>query len=153
MNLFVYGLLFLMIGFWGMEMFSWFVHKYVMHGLLWRIHKTHHTKTKGFFELNDVFSLFFGSVAVLLIILGFENLDYRFWIGSGITLYGFTYFILHDVLIHRRVRVKSKPAGSYLEAISKAHRDHHKTRERDGSVSFGLLIVPVKYFRRKRSRV
>ncbi len=149
MNVFVYSVLFLMIGFWGMELFSWFVHKYIMHGLLWRIHKTHHTKTNGFFELNDVFSFLFGTVAVILIILGLENFDFRFWIGSGITFYGFTYFILHDVLIHRRIKVNSKPAGHYLEAISKAHRDHHKTRHRDGSVSFGLLIVPTKYFRKK----
>lgn len=149
MNVFVQAFAFLMLGFWGMELFSWFIHKYIMHGWLWSIHKTHHTKTKGFFELNDVFSLLFGSGAVILIFLGVNNLDFRFWIGLGITLYGFTYFILHDVFIHRRVKVKKKPGGYYLEAISKAHRDHHKSRERDGSVSFGLLLVPVRYFRKK----
>jgi len=149
MNAFVYSVTYLMIGFWGMEIFSWFIHKYIMHGILWKIHRTHHTKTKGFFELNDVFSLLFGTTAVVLIILGLSTLNYQFWIGLGITLYGFTYFVLHDILIHRRMKVKQKPEGSYLEAISKAHRDHHKTRERDGSVSFGLLIVPFKYFKKK----
>jgi beta-carotene 3-hydroxylase len=152
MDVFGYGITFILIGFWGMELFSWFIHKYIMHGILWKIHKTHHTKTKGFFELNDVFSLLFGTTAVILIILGLNTLNYLFWIGFGITLYGFTYFVLHDILIHKRMKVKQKPEGSYLEAISKAHRDHHKTKERDGSVSFGLLIVPFKYFKRKNMR-
>jgi len=149
MNLIVSSFLYLLVGFVGMEIFSWFIHKYIMHGLLWKIHRTHHTKTHGFFELNDIFSLIFGSTAIVLIILGFENLDYRFWIGVGISLYGFSYFILHDVLIHRRLKFLKRPANSYLDAISKAHRDHHKSRERDGSVSFGLLIVPKKYYIKK----
>lgn len=152
MNVVALNLLFLALGFIGMEIFSWFIHKYIMHGLLWKIHKTHHTKTKGFFELNDIFSFIFGSIAVILIILGLNNLDYRFWIGTGISLYGFSYFILHDVLIHRRLKFLKKPANNYLDAISKAHRDHHKTRERDGSVSFGLLLVPKKYFRNSKKR-
>ena len=143
------SLFFLIAGFLGMEIFSWFIHKYIMHGLLWKIHRTHHSKTHGFFELNDVFSLFFGSVAIILIILGFGGLDYRFWLGCGITFYGLSYFVLHDIFIHRRLKVLKKPSGRYLEAISKAHRDHHKSRGRDGSVSFGLLIVPYKYFRKK----
>ena len=80
------GVFVLIIAFAGMELFSWVVHKYIMHGFLWNIHKTHHRPGKGFFELNDVFSFLFGSIAVLLMILGMESLDYRFWIGGGITL-------------------------------------------------------------------
>nr|WKN35804.1 sterol desaturase family protein [Tunicatimonas sp. TK19036] len=138
----------LALGFAGMEIFSWAFHKYIMHGVLWSIHKTHHQKNEGSFELNDVFSIFFGSVAVVLIILGLEKMDYRFWIGCGITLYGFVYFILHDILIHRRMRKWKRPAGYYLNALTRAHRDHHKTDKRDGSVSFGLLWVPRRYFRK-----
>lgn len=150
MDVFIYSTVFLLVGFIGMELFSWFFHKHIMHGWLWNIHKTHHTKTKGFFELNDIFSLIFGSSAIVLILLGLANFDYRFWIGVGISLYGFSYFILHDVFIHRRLKFMKKPTNSYLDAISKAHQDHHKTRKRDGSVSFGLLLVPKKYFRKNR---
>lgn len=150
MNVFLNTTFFLFIGFMGMEFFSWFFHKYVMHGVLWNIHKTHHTKTKGIFELNDIFSLIFGATAVVLIFLGVSDLDYRFWLGCGITLYGFAYFILHDVIIHRRFKILKRPSLSYLDAITKAHRDHHKTRERDGSVSFGLLLVPFRYFKEKQ---
>ncbi|MEM6843936.1 MAG: sterol desaturase family protein [Bacteroidota bacterium] len=145
------GLFLLIIGFLGMEFFSWAIHKYLMHGALWSIHKTHHRKQSGYFELNDLFSLFFGSVAALLIILGLKNFDYRFWIGCGITLYGFVYFVLHDVLIHRRVKKWKRPAEYYLDSITQAHRAHHKSDQRDDSVSFGLLVVPRRYFRFNRN--
>ncbi|MEM9671748.1 MAG: sterol desaturase family protein [Bacteroidota bacterium] len=138
-----------LVGFLGMEIFSWAFHKYVMHGALWSIHKTHHQKQHGYFELNDVFSLFFGSIAVVLIILGLENFDYRFWIGLGITLYGFVYFILHDILIHRRMKKLKRPSNHYLDGIARAHRAHHKSDRRDDSVSFGLLLVPRRYFRKQ----
>jgi beta-carotene 3-hydroxylase len=138
-----------LVGFLGMEIFSWAFHKYVMHGALWSIHKTHHQKQQGYFELNDVFSLFFGSIAIVLIVLGLKNFDYRLWIGLGITLYGFVYFILHDILIHRRMKKLKRPSNQYLDGIARAHRDHHKTDKRDDSVSFGLLLVPRRYFKKK----
>ncbi len=141
------GVLWLLVGFGLMEAFSWCIHKYVMHGVLWKIHKTHHQHGKGIFELNDLFTLLFGGIAVVLILLGVSQWDYRFWIGCGISFYGMVYFILHDVLIHKRLKWLGRPKSNYLKAIAKAHRDHHKTRECDGAVSFGLLIVPKKYFR------
>ena len=137
---------FVLAGFLGMEVCSWVIHKYVMHGPLWVIHKTHHHKNNGIFELNDIFSLFFGSIAIILIIFGLPNLDYRCWLGCGISLYGFSYFILHDILIHHRIKLHSKPKNGYLTAIAKAHRDHHKTEQRKEAVCFGLLWIPGKYF-------
>lgn len=39
-----------------MEFVAWFTHKYIMHGLLWILHKDHHHKeSNGFFEHNDFF--------------------------------------------------------------------------------------------------
>lgn len=134
------------VGFVLMESFSWAIHKYLMHGVLWKIHKTHHTHTKGFFELNDVFTLIFGSSAIVLIFLGVENFDYRFWIGCGISLYGMSYFVLHDVLIHRRLSWFGKPKNKYLRAIREAHIAHHKT-QKNNSVSFGLFVVPRKFWK------
>ena len=141
------GILIAIAIFIGMEAFSWAFHKYVMHGLLWNIHKTHHVHTKGLFELNDVFSLLFGTVAVILIVLGANSLDYRFWIGIGISSYGLAYFILHDMLIHKRIKGLKKARKGYLRAITIAHRDHHKSRKKSDGVSFGLFVVPRKYFR------
>ena len=134
------------MGFGLMELFSWAIHKYLMHGVLWNIHKTHHTHTKGFFELNDLFTLIFGGSAIALIFLGIDQFDYRFWIGCGISLYGVSYFVLHDVLIHKRLRWFEKPKNKYLKAITEAHKAHHRTQKED-SVSFGLFVVPKKYWK------
>jgi beta-carotene 3-hydroxylase len=88
------SIIYIALGFAAMEFSGWFIHKYVMHGPLWMIHKTHHQHSKSFFEWNDLFSLLFGSIAVLLIFLGVETLDYRFWMGIGISLYGALYIDL-----------------------------------------------------------
>ena len=108
------SIIYIALGFAAMEFSGWFIHKYVMHGPLWMIHKTHHQHSKSFFELNDLFSLLFGSIAVILIFLGVETLDYRFWMGIGISLYGALYFVLHDVLVHRRLTWFGKPKHPVL---------------------------------------
>lgn len=142
------AVLFILIGFAIMEFSGWFIHKYIMHGPLWNIHKTHHEPSKSFFELNDLFSLLFGSIAVTLTFLGVDNLDYRFWIGIGISLYGVLYFIIHDVLVHRRAKWFDRPKNSFLLGIFRAHQAHHATNKKHDAVSFGLFIVPKKYFKR-----
>lgn len=144
----MYAVLFILAGFAIMEFSGWFIHKYIMHGPLWRIHKTHHEPSKNLFELNDLFSLLFGSIAIALIFLGVENLDYRFWMGIGISLYGVLYFIIHDVLVHRRAKWFERPKNSFLLGIFKAHQAHHATNKKNDAVSFGLFIVPKKYFKR-----
>ena len=141
------AVLWTLTGFTLMEVFSWCIHKYLMHGVLWKIHKTHHQHTKGYFELNDLFTLIFGGSAVVLIFLGVENLDYRLWMGCGITLYGVLYFVLHDVLIHKRFNLLGRPKSKYLKAITKAHRAHHKSKEKEDAISFGLFVVPKRFYK------
>lgn len=141
---------FILLGFLVMEFSGWFIHKYLMHGPLWMIHKTHHEPSKSFFELNDLFSLLFGSVAIILIFVGIEDLDYRFWMGIGISLYGILYFFLHDVLVHRRLKWFDRPKNSFLKGIFRAHQAHHRTNQKDDAVSFGLFVVPKEYFKEKK---
>ncbi|MFT4856843.1 MAG: beta-carotene 3-hydroxylase [Algoriphagus sp.] len=138
---------FITLGFILMEVFGWAIHKYIMHGPLWSIHKTHHRRSKYFFELNDLFSLLFGSIAVALILKGVSDFDYRFWAGLGISLYGMLYFFLHDVLIHRRMKWFQKPKNGFLIGILRAHQAHHRTNEKEDAVSFGLFVVPKEYFK------
>jgi beta-carotene 3-hydroxylase len=140
---------FIALGFALMEVFGWAIHKYLMHGPLWSIHKTHHQPSKTIFELNDLFSLLFGSIAIGLILVGVSELDYRFWIGVGISVYGMLYFFLHDVLIHRRMKWFQKPKNRFLHGIFRAHQAHHRTNEKENAVSFGLFLVPKEYFKKK----
>ncbi|TKB96193.1 sterol desaturase family protein [Pedobacter cryophilus] len=129
-----------------MEIISWAMHKYLFHGPLWFIHKTHHQQRHGFFELNDIFSLLFGTIAVGLIWLGHETLDYKFWIGAGISIYGIIYFVFHDWFIHNRLKA-FKSENKYLKGIRRAHKIHHKSMEKDDAEEFGLLIASKKYFK------
>lgn len=131
----------------GMEFMAWFTHKYVMHGFLWALHKDHHQPTDGPFEKNDLFFLIYAIPSWLCIMLGLINQNYPVvGIGAGIALYGITYFLVHDVLIHRRFKWFDKTNNSYFKAIRKAHKVHHKNRFKQEGSCFGMLIVPSKYF-------
>ena len=129
-----------------MEAMSWAMHKYLFHGPLWFIHKTHHQHRNKWFELNDLFSLGFAALALWLMWLGYITLDYHFWIGTGISLYGIIYFIFHDWFIHNRFKA-FKSNNRYLSAIRRAHKMHHKSMEKDNSKEFGLLVVGRKWFK------
>jgi beta-carotene 3-hydroxylase len=51
-----------------MEGVAWFLHKYVMHGFGWYLHEDHHRASKGKFEKNDLFGLFFSLLSFILIL-------------------------------------------------------------------------------------
>ena len=129
-----------------MEAFSWAIHKYLFHGPLWFIHKTHHQPKKGWFELNDLFSMLFAGIALWLMWLGNATLDVRFWIGAGISTYGTIYFIFHDWFIHNRFK-SFKTANKYLLRIRRAHKIHHKSTEKNPSEEFGLLVTSRRFKR------
>lgn len=136
------------VTFFFMEFMSWFTHKYVMHGFLWVLHEDHHVPQKGVFEKNDAFFLMFAIPSSLLMIFGSLNaLDYRFFIGLGILLYGIAYFLVHEVLIHQRLPWFKRTNNVYFRAIRKAHKVHHKHLQKEEGECFGMLLVPMKYFK------
>ena len=133
-----------------MEGVAWFTHKYVMHGFLWVLHKDHHDRSNHSpFEKNDFFFLIFALPGSLFIIFGSQiGIDFfLFWIGIGITLYGAAYFFVHDLFIHQRVKVLKKTKNRYLLAIRRGHKAHHKKLSKEDGECFGMLLVPLKYFR------
>ncbi|GAA3963164.1 sterol desaturase family protein [Mucilaginibacter dorajii] len=130
-----------------MELLSWAMHKYLFHGPLWFIHKTHHQERHGFLELNDIFSIGFAAFALWLIWVGHYTLDYRLWVGIGISIYGNIYFVFHDWFIHNRFKA-FKSNHRYLMAIRRAHKIHHKSMEKKPAQEFGLLVVGRKWFRK-----
>ncbi len=101
----IWNIFLLISAFTFMEGVAWFTHKYIMHGPLWMLHKDHHHKRKGWFEMNDFFFLMFSTPSALLIWFGLDaGMDWRFFVGAGIALYGMAYFMMHDILVHRRFR-------------------------------------------------
>lgn len=132
----------------GMEALSWFIHKYLFHGPLWFIHKTHHQQRHGWFELNDIFSIGFAVLSLWLMWQGRNTYNAGFFIGLGITIYGLIYFVFHDWFIHNRFKA-FKTTNSYLLSIRRAHKIHHKSTEKLPSEEFGLLVASKKYFKSK----
>ena len=83
-----------------MEAITWLTHKYVMHGFLWVLHRDHHQVEPGILEKNDSFFVIFAIPSMLLIYFGtFNHVWWMQAIGFGIMMYGFAYFIVHDVII------------------------------------------------------
>ena len=131
-----------------MEFMAWFMHKYVMHGFLWFFHKDHHQPESGFFEKNDVFFLLFAIPSWLLIMFGMiAGNDFRLFIGLGVFAYGVCYFLIHDVLIHQRFKWFRNTRNWYVRAVRKGHYVHHRYKEKEDGESFGMLIVPMQYFK------
>ena len=131
-----------------MEGVAWLTHKYVMHGFLWYLHKDHHQKEiKSVLEKNDSFFLIFSVPGIIGLLAGMmNNYNFFFWIGLGITVYGFAYFVVHDVFIHQRIKYLRNSDNVYLRAIRKAHKVHHKHLGKEEGECFGMLWVPFKYF-------
>ena len=130
----------------AMEGVAWLTHKYVMHGFLWSLHESHHRPRHGIFEKNDFFFLFYATIAMILMYFGWEQLDYRFWMGIGVTAYGFTYFVLHDIFIHRRAKILDKLDSRYFRAMRKAHKVHHKKMGKEDGEEFGLLLFKKEHY-------
>jgi len=155
MNKILIDILIVLAAFFGMEAVAWFTHKYVMHGFLWRLHRDHHKKdTYGFFEENDFFFLIFALPGIAGLFFGMmNNYNFLFYIGLGITIYGATYFIVHDVFIHQRLKIFRNSDNLYFKAIRRAHKMHHKHLGKYQGECFGMLWVPFKYFKKNAANL
>jgi beta-carotene 3-hydroxylase len=123
----------------GMEVFAWAMHRYVMHGVLWCWHRSHHEPRRGVFELNDLFAVIFAMPAILFIWLGVNVSSWWLPLGLGITAYGAAYAAFHDGLVHQRFSVPLDGRRGFWRPRVQAHRIHHAVATREGCVSFGFL--------------
>lgn len=145
----IYFILIVVVTFLIMEAITWLMHRFVMHGFLWYLHKDHHQKRPGFFEKNDWFFVIFAIPSFILLLIG--TIKLIFWvqaIGFGIMAYGLAYFIVHDVIIHQRFKWFSRSNNKYIRAIRWAHKMHHRHLNKENGESFGMLMVHKKYWRK-----
>jgi beta-carotene 3-hydroxylase len=139
----------------AMEGVAWLAHKYLMHGWLWVLHEDHHQKNpRAVLEKNDNFFLIFACPGILMLALGTFKPDMHllFFSGLGITIYGFAYFMVHDVFIHQRIKWFTKTDNWYFRAIRRAHKMHHKHLYKEDGECFGMLWVPLKYFKEAKAK-
>jgi len=141
----------LLASYFFMEFVAWFAHKYVMHGFGWFLHADHHAPVhqpkNSFFEKNDAFFVVFAIPAMLAFIFGsIYSVPLLIAAGIGISLYGFTYFMIHDVLFHQRIKLRIR-GNVYFRALRRAHGMHHVHHTSEDGECFGLLVFPLKYLK------
>ncbi|OAN63469.1 hypothetical protein A8B79_15470 [Balneola sp. EhC07] len=145
---------YILLGFTGMEIVSYCVHRWLFHGVLWRIHESHHTPDHGLFEMNDIFSFVFAGISMWLIIVGADTMftSPAFGIGAGIALYGLLYFIIHDLFTHKRF-MPFKSDNWFMKLVRRAHQRHHQDAGKKGHEPYGLFLFPYdKYPEKKRNK-
>ena len=124
----------------GMEFLSYAVHRWLFHGPLWAVHRTHHYARRGAFELNDIFAAVFAALSMALMIFAPAPVwkSWQFPVGLGVAVYGLAYFIAHDLLTHRRWLVWHTD-NVWLNQVRRAHQKHHQSVARVGQKPFGLF--------------
>lgn len=129
------------------EFIAWSTHKYLMHGILWTWHKSHHTRHNHLLERNDLFALTFSIPCLGLFVYGtLINFNpYLIAAATGSFCYGIFYFVFHDLVVHQRIKFRIKRKSRYLRRIIQAHYIHHSKHSKDGCEAFGFLIASKKY--------
>ena len=119
----------------GMEGFTYLAHRFVMHGIGWGLHRSHHESAAERFEANDVFPCIGAAVAMVGFAVGFNvPVPTLVAVGVGVTAYGFAYMFVHDVYIHGRLG--RLPEMAPLERLRRAHAIHHLFK----GEPFGMLL-------------
>ena len=158
----IWNILLAVAAFAFMEFVAWSNHKFVMHGFLWKWHADHHTndhkknasQTELYnpgFEKNDYFFLVYAIPAIILLIIGFYfSFPRLVALGIGISAYGFTYFMLHDVMVHQRLKIPFliHPKSKYLQSVIKAHLAHHRGKNVHDFNNYGLLIFQRRFLKK-----
>lgn len=129
------------------EFVAWFTHKYIMHGVLWTWHESHHTVHNHALEKNDWFAVVFSIPSIALIYYSTISTynPYLLSVGIGIFCYGLFYLVFHDIVVHQRIKWRPKNRSSYLNRMIHAHYVHHAKHTKEGCEAFGFLIAPKKY--------
>jgi beta-carotene 3-hydroxylase len=136
-----------------MEPVTYLAHRYVMHGLGRRLHRSHHRRWPNrsdgepFFEANDAFPAMFAGVVMVAMAIGFnvDGLTVLLPVTVGVTLYGIAYALVHDGYIHGRLPVPVR--HPLLDRLAEAHALHH----RFGGEPYGMLVPVVPASVRKRA--
>jgi beta-carotene 3-hydroxylase len=127
----------------AMEGWAALLHEHVWHGLLWRVHRTHHRARHGRWEANDVLSVTHAPIAMALILWGCVGTpgalrEIAYGVGLGMTAFGVAYLTFHDGLVHGRLPVASLRKIAAVDLWCRAHEVHHQRN--DGP--YGFFWVP-----------
>jgi len=138
-----------------MEPLTYVAHRWVMHGVGRRFHRSHHRRWPSkapddpFLEGNDVFPAVFAGATVVALAIGFNvgGMGALVPICVGVTAYGAAYAFVHDVYVHQRLPLRFESAT--LDRLAAAHDLHH----RFGGEPYGMLLPVVPAAVRRRAEL
>ena len=143
-----------------MEPVTYLTHRFVMHGLAERIHRSHHVPSPGRWEANDAFPVVFSAAAMVATLAAYQGWTSRLVLAAvvGVSVYGLLYALVHDVYIHRRLAPSAPASGRVirresggghprLERLADAHRIHHLYN----GEPYGMLLPVVPRELRERA--
>lgn len=124
-----------------MEPLTAATHRWIMHGIGERLHRSHHRAMHGRFEANDAYPVMFAAIVCLGMWVGFNQPAWSALVpvGVGVTLYGAAYALVHDVYIHGRLRWFGDREVPALQRLADAHRIHHLYN----GAPYGMLVPVV----------
>jgi len=139
-----------LVAFVVMEPVTYLAHRFVMHGIGRRLHRSHHHRWQRagdrFLEANDAYPAVFAGVTIVALAVGFNvgGLGWLVPVCVGVTAYGLAYALVHDVYVHRRLPWRG--THPVLDHLADAHGLHH----RFGGEPYGMLapVVPASVRRR-----
>lgn len=143
------------VAFVAMEPLTYAAHRWVMHGVGWVLHRSHHRRRRivtwrDRFEANDWFPVAFATITIgaMAAGTGLRSAAVLVPVGVGVTAYGAAYAFVHDVYIH--ARIGRLPVLAPLERLRDAHAIHHLF----GGEPYGMLcpIVPAELRARAAAR-
>jgi beta-carotene 3-hydroxylase len=123
----------------AMELVSYSLHRWVMHGFGMSWHRSHHRAASRGWERNDRFPVVMAAIAVFLFAVGGGPDSMVFWSAVGVTAYGVAYLFVHDVYIHERLGF-TLPRVRLLEWLRRRHHVHHDR----GGEPYGMLLPWVR---------
>lgn len=131
----------------AMEPVTYATHRWVMHGVGERLHRSHHRLDRSGWEANDLYPVGFATIVMAAMAIGLNRAGWGDLVASsiGISAYGVSYALVHDVYIHRRLG-RRLPHVQVLDRLADAHEIHH----RFAGEPYGMLlpIVPRALARR-----
>jgi beta-carotene 3-hydroxylase len=135
------------VAFLAMEPITYATHRWIMHGVGIRLHRSHHRVVpKGRWEANDWFPVIFASVVMLGFAAGFNIAGWTATIpiGIGVTAYGLAYAVVHDGYTHRRIPLIGRRKSPALERLAEAHRMHHRFNGEPYGMLFPILPAALR---------
>lgn len=136
----------------AMEPLTAATHRWVMHGIGERLHRSHHRagRIAARWETNDWYPVIFAALVNVGFVVGFNVDGWGALVpaGIGVTAYGLAYGYVHDVYIHGRFTWLPRPRSALLDRLAEAHRVHHLY----SAAPYGMLVPVVPAELRTRSQ-